>query len=306
LGLTRLIFFNIFWIWACFCFSQNEEKVVIHTNRNDFIVGEKIYFSASVHDIGNDALSEISSVLYIEIRSAKGLSIDKLRLGIVNGLAHGEIFLDSKFDSDYYYLIAYTKWQKNFKAFSSKCISIINPYSKRTFLVDSTESNTDNIQTRLSYKPENEYSMTINNIKDGTYSIAIVQEYGAKELPTTFHASPKDKSFTYHPETVYANLQGKLAEGQVDNQKVSLSFQSSVAVVVLKDDIPTSSSVDAERKRRTEGWDYTSPTPFLSKVSLQTGFFLKEGEVVCVCVWRERGRTSPDHRLSMRLPGGVC
>jgi len=227
LGLTRLTFFGVLWALTCFCFSQNEEKVAIHTHRTDFIVGEKIYLSASVHDITNDALSEISSVLYVEIRSAKGLSMEKLRLGIVNGLAHGEIFLDSKFDSDYYYLIAYTKWQKNFKAYSSKCISIINPYSKKTFQVDSTLSNIDKIQTPLSYEPESKHSLAIGNIKKGTYSIAIVQEYGAEKLPNTFHSSPMSESVPYYPETNYANLQGKLIDGQVKNQKVSLSFQSS-------------------------------------------------------------------------------
>jgi len=226
LGLIKIVFVGFLLTICSYCFAQNEEKVIIHTHRSDFIVGEKIYFSASVHDLVNNTFSKTSSILYIDIRSSNGLSIDNLRFGIVDGMAHGEIFLDNKFDSDYYYLIAYTKWQKNFKAYSTKPITIINPYKKRNFEVDSG-STVVIPQPKFSYKRSSNHSITIPNIKDGNYSIAIVKAYGSDELPEVQYFSQKNQSLDYYPETNYATLQGKLLGEKIGNQQVSLSFQSS-------------------------------------------------------------------------------
>lgn len=97
---------------------QNEfirERVYLHTDRQWYVHGDRIWFSAYVTAGPLHRPSAISSVLYVELFDPKGTLVEREQVRIQSGRATGSItFSNSKTSTGAYRIRAYTAWAKNF------------------------------------------------------------------------------------------------------------------------------------------------------------------------------------------------
>jgi|GEM_PF-3056607 len=105
-----------------------KEKTILITDRDLYLSGELLCFKA--FNIINDSISnaDLSKIIYIELFNAQK-SFVKEKFELINSGANGLLNIPPEIPSGYYFLRAYTNYQRNQKAesFFTKSIQIINP-----------------------------------------------------------------------------------------------------------------------------------------------------------------------------------
>ena len=110
-------------------FDQNlKEKITLFTDRNLYLVGERIWFSALLNHT-DSASSPVSNLLYIELYNQEHAPVAKQKFRIDSSLASSYLTIPENLISGNYYIRAYTKFMRNFpiEDFSYTNIQIINP-----------------------------------------------------------------------------------------------------------------------------------------------------------------------------------
>ena len=105
------------------------ELVTLVTDRDLYISGEEIGFSALLQCNQNTASDCLSRIMYVDIyKDLSGYAI-RQKIYIENGEAHGSIAIPSDFPTGNYYLRAYTNYQKNYRIedLTYREILILNP-----------------------------------------------------------------------------------------------------------------------------------------------------------------------------------
>lgn len=97
-------------------FSQEfaQEKVYLYFDNENYLIGENIWFKAYVLMADNHHYTSMSKTLYVELLSADGNMVDKLKLRIENGQCHGAFYLNPKLSAGFYEVRAYTRCMLNF------------------------------------------------------------------------------------------------------------------------------------------------------------------------------------------------
>ena len=91
------------------------ERVYLHTDRQWYVHGDRIWFSAFITAGPQNLPSAISSVLYVELFDPEGDLIERVPVRIESGRASGSItFNNTAPASGTYRIRAYTAWAKNF------------------------------------------------------------------------------------------------------------------------------------------------------------------------------------------------
>ena len=91
------------------------EHVYLQTDRNWYLHGDRIWFSAYATAGTRLFPSEISSVLYVELVEPDGSIAERSSFKINNGRADGSLLINNENErTGTYSVIAYTKWSKNF------------------------------------------------------------------------------------------------------------------------------------------------------------------------------------------------
>jgi len=141
------------------------EHVYLHTDRNWYYHGDRIWFSVYTTAGSRHFPSEISSVLYVELVEPDGTVALREAIKLSGGRGEGSLLIDIDDEkTGTYSIIAYTKWGKNFgesyifekaiRVFSNKNAHE-NEYSDVdfdvTFLPESGHL-IENIPTRLAFK----------------------------------------------------------------------------------------------------------------------------------------------------------
>ena len=106
------------------------EEVKVFTDRSLYITEEPVRFSASIHETGPVIRRPWSRVLYVELVSAEGLSMDRGKYQVRDGKASGEIHIPSNLISGNYFLRSYSRWMRN-RGPESYCyvpLRIVNPH----------------------------------------------------------------------------------------------------------------------------------------------------------------------------------
>ena len=111
-------------------YQQNnlQEKLYIHTDKEQYLVGEICWFKIyNVDAFFNTPLS-ISKVAYVEILDKSNKPVLQGKIPMQEGTGNGSFFLPTTLTSGKYTLRAYTNWMKNVGAgyFFEKTITIIN------------------------------------------------------------------------------------------------------------------------------------------------------------------------------------
>jgi len=115
------------------CYPQNNtlyERTWLATDRDVYIPGDKILVSLATIDGYYQLPITFSAVVYIELYSANGIPILQEKALLREGKGSIQLTLPKNIETDYYYLRAYTNYQKNFgeNSFIVKKIRLINPF----------------------------------------------------------------------------------------------------------------------------------------------------------------------------------
>ena len=105
-----------------------QEKVYLHLDNTGYFKGETIWFKAYVRRVDTDNRTDLSHVLYVELLSPSGDIVERRKLPIENGMAHGDIRTDSIMTTGFYEIRAYTRYMTNWG--TNACFSRVIPVFK--------------------------------------------------------------------------------------------------------------------------------------------------------------------------------
>ncbi|MCU0456659.1 MAG: hypothetical protein MUE74_10185 [Bacteroidales bacterium] len=90
------------------------EEVYIHTDRNEYVAGEDIWFSAYLVNRKTLNPSTQSKILYVTLLNPLNYQMVQQRLILENGFAEGHMVIPDSLVSGTYTIMAYTRWMQNF------------------------------------------------------------------------------------------------------------------------------------------------------------------------------------------------
>ncbi|MDE7118510.1 MAG: hypothetical protein K2O61_07725, partial [Bacteroidaceae bacterium] len=90
-----------------------QEKVYLHFDNTGYFKGETIWFKGYVIRADNGKPTDLSTVLYVELVNPSGDVVETRKLPIQEGMAHGDITLDSLYTTGFYEVRAYTRYMTN-------------------------------------------------------------------------------------------------------------------------------------------------------------------------------------------------
>lgn len=123
-----ILFFNLIWL-ASIAQLDIAERAYVHTSRQTVLCGETLYFSAYNLSDHTGQLTDMSKILYVQLLGKDGV-ISKQKIALTNGRGNGNFFISSLTPTGYYYLVAQTRWMKNFEDQASIPIIVINPFEE--------------------------------------------------------------------------------------------------------------------------------------------------------------------------------
>ncbi len=90
-----------------------KEKVYLHFDNTTYFEGETIWFKAYVVQTANNALSQLSKTLYVELVTEEGNVVKTQKLKIIDGRCSGNIILNDLIHTGFYEIRAYTRYMLN-------------------------------------------------------------------------------------------------------------------------------------------------------------------------------------------------
>lgn len=96
-----------------FAQTMPQEKVYLHFDNTGYFQGETIWFKGYVIRADNGKPTDMSAVLYVELVNPSGDVVETRKLPILQGVAHGDIKLDSLYTTGFYEVRAYTRYMTN-------------------------------------------------------------------------------------------------------------------------------------------------------------------------------------------------
>jgi hypothetical protein len=110
------------------------EEIYVHTDRNEYISGEDIWFNIYLIDRQSQKPSP-SKIAYFELLNPENRPIVQKKIWLDNGFGPGQIILPDTLSTGVYTIRAYTNWMKNFLPYNcfTKDIRIYNSFSNKVF-----------------------------------------------------------------------------------------------------------------------------------------------------------------------------
>ena len=115
--------------------SVPREEIYIHSDRDEYISGEDLWFNIYLIDRQSFKPSSDSKIAYFELLNPDNRPIVQKRILLDGGFGPGQIILPDTLSTGTYTIRAYTSWMKNFLPSNcfSKDIHIYNAFSSRAF-----------------------------------------------------------------------------------------------------------------------------------------------------------------------------
>lgn len=125
----QVVFFGFVSAQSSIDEGQNREKVFLHLDKDYYLSGTALRYSAYVVQAKNHKLSRSSSILEVKLFDINNNEIVSQKLIMENGRAEGKLELNKSIRSGNYFLLAFTKnsLTKNHKYSFKQKLSIINP-----------------------------------------------------------------------------------------------------------------------------------------------------------------------------------
>jgi hypothetical protein len=90
------------------------EKVHLHLNKTNYVLGDTIWFKAYTVAGQNHGLSAISNILHVELLTDKDSVINKIAIPLSSGVGWGDFTIPVLLKTGNYQVRAYTNWMRNF------------------------------------------------------------------------------------------------------------------------------------------------------------------------------------------------
>jgi hypothetical protein len=118
-----------------YCNSVIREEIFIHTDKEEYISGEDLWFNMNLIDRKSFKPATSSKIAYVEILNYNNKPVIQKRFLLDNGVGPGQIVLPDTLSSGTYIIRAYTNWMKNFLPFNCfmKEIKVYNAFNNRVF-----------------------------------------------------------------------------------------------------------------------------------------------------------------------------
>ena len=100
--------------FTTYCKAFPKEEIYVHSDREDYIAGEIMWYSIYLIDRQTSLPSLISNIAYLELLSSDNKPIIRRKAFIDNGYASGALSIPDTLASGTYTVRAYTSWMKNF------------------------------------------------------------------------------------------------------------------------------------------------------------------------------------------------
>jgi uncharacterized protein YfaS (alpha-2-macroglobulin family) len=97
-----------------YCEYVPREEIYIHTDREEYISGENLWFNAYLIDRKSFKPALNSKIVYFEVLNSENRPVVQKRIMIDNGFGPGQVVLPDSLSTGTYTLRAYTSWMKNF------------------------------------------------------------------------------------------------------------------------------------------------------------------------------------------------
>ena len=123
-------------LWGVLPVSAQErvvERTWLSTDKDVYVAGESVWYSAFCLDAASLRFSPVSSVAYVELHSADGMAATS-KVALVGGRGGGRLLLPQSLPTGNYRLIAYTAQNKDevdydYEGLASRTISVFNVFS---------------------------------------------------------------------------------------------------------------------------------------------------------------------------------
>ena len=170
-------FFTLFTVKVFFLVpilsGQCSEKITITTDRDIYFSGETVWYKLNCLKAGTNQPSGLSRVAYLELLNIKSAPILQFKLNLDGGQNNSRITIPDTLSTGNYIIRGYTNWMKNFgyEVFSSKVISVINPFQKNVFAY------IDKLNTQASEFDESETiaSVSVRSVKSEYRTRSLVE-----------------------------------------------------------------------------------------------------------------------------------
>ena len=118
-----------------YCESVPREEVFVHSDREEYISGEDMWFNIYLFDRQSLKPSFNSKIVYFELLNPENRPVIQKRIKIDKGFGPGQIVLPDTLSSGAYTIRAYTRWMKNSLPYNCymKEINIFNALSNKAF-----------------------------------------------------------------------------------------------------------------------------------------------------------------------------
>lgn len=119
-----------------YCETNPREEIYVHTDREEYVAGEYVWFRVYLFDRQSNKPSANSSIAYLEILNAENRPVVQKRIRLEGGLGSGQAMLPDTLSSGRFMLRAYTNRMKNAMPLNCfmKTISIYNAINTATFM----------------------------------------------------------------------------------------------------------------------------------------------------------------------------
>jgi hypothetical protein len=118
-----------------YCTAVPREEIFVHSDRDDYIAGENLWFNIYLIDRQSFMPSGNSRIAYFELLNPENRAVVQKRIRIDNGYGPGQIVLPDTLSTGTYTIRAYTSWMKNFLPYNCfmKDINIYNALNTKAF-----------------------------------------------------------------------------------------------------------------------------------------------------------------------------
>jgi len=118
-----------------YCEAVPREEIFIHSDREDYISGEDLWFNLYLINRLTTTPSTSGKIAYFELLNQENRAIVHKNIYINKGYGSGHIVLPDTLSTGTYTVRAYTSWMKNFLPENCfmKEINVYNPFSKKAF-----------------------------------------------------------------------------------------------------------------------------------------------------------------------------
>ena len=157
-----------------YCESVPREEIFVHTDREEYIAGEDLWFNIYLIDRQSFKPSLNSKIAYFELLNSENHPVVQKRFMIDKGFCPGQIVIPDTLRTGTYQIRAYTNWMKNFLPLNCfmKEIDIYNAFSTKALKSRVSKKNPLSAVTETDYWPANSgLTLKINNLRPDSLEI---------------------------------------------------------------------------------------------------------------------------------------